>query len=99
MKDRSARGRSPVGGSCGRWLRSGLHPAYAAGDGVARWDPRRVLGFGIALFITEVIIGNPPDQTGFDWALWTDVLLTIVGVVLGIGAARRVAGRRRSSAA
>ena len=58
-----------------------------------------LVGFGIALVITEVIIGNPPDQTGFDWALWTDVALAIVGVLAGISVARRLAGRRRSRAA
>jgi hypothetical protein len=30
---------------------------------------RAIAGFLVALLITEVLIGNPPNQTGFDWAL------------------------------
>jgi hypothetical protein len=52
-----------------------------------------VAGFLLALLITEVLIGNPPNQTGFDWALWTDVLLTIGGAVAGFLLARRFNSR------
>jgi uncharacterized membrane protein YvlD (DUF360 family) len=49
-----------------------------------------IAGFLVALLITEVLIGNPPNQTGFDWALWTDILLTIVGALAGTTLARRI---------
>jgi len=48
-----------------------------------------VAAFGLALLITEVIVGNPANHSGFDWAFWTDVVLTIVGVLAGASLARR----------
>jgi uncharacterized membrane protein YvlD (DUF360 family) len=48
-----------------------------------------IAGFLLSLLITEVLIGNPPNQTGFDWAFWTDILLTIIGAVFGSVLGRR----------
>jgi hypothetical protein len=54
-----------------------------------------VVGFLIGLLITEVIVGNPANGSGFDWQLWTDVVLAIVGALAGAALARRLV---RSSA-
>lgn len=48
-----------------------------------------LVGFGIGLLITEVIVGNSASGTGFDWQFWTDIVLAIVGVLVGISVARR----------
>jgi H+/Cl- antiporter ClcA len=48
-----------------------------------------VVGFLLALLITEVIIGNPANSSGFDWRFWTDVVLTLVGALAGTVAVRR----------
>ena len=48
-----------------------------------------LVGFGIGLLITEVIIGNPGTGSGFDWQFWTDIVLAIVGVLVGIAIAQR----------
>jgi ABC-type lipoprotein release transport system permease subunit len=48
-----------------------------------------ILGFLIALLFTEVIFSNPPKGSGFDWQLWTDVLLTIAGALAGSSLTRR----------
>ena len=37
-----------------------------------------IMGFLLGLLITEVIVGNPANGSGFDWQLWTDVVLAIV---------------------
>ena len=47
--------------------------------------------------LTEVIIGNPPNQTGFDWIMVTDVAFTAAGVLVGIGVGRRIRERRKSA--
>jgi hypothetical protein len=52
-----------------------------------------IVGFVIGLLITEVIIGNPANSSGFDWQLWTDVVLTIVGAAAGSAVARRFMDR------
>ncbi len=54
-----------------------------------------VVGFLIGLLITEVIVGNPAHGSGFDWQLWTEVVLAIVGALAGSALARRLV---RSSA-
>ena len=54
-----------------------------------------IVGFGLGLLITEVIIGNPPDQTGFDWVFWFDIVLLVIGAIAGAGLLRRL--RERSS--
>lgn len=51
-----------------------------------------LVGFGIGLLITEAIIGNSANGTGFDWQFWTDIVLAIVGVLVGIAVARRLTG-------
>jgi hypothetical protein len=52
-----------------------------------------ILGFLVGLLITEVIIGNPANGSGFDWQLWTDVVLAIVGAIAGSSLARRFSNR------
>ena len=52
-----------------------------------------IVGFLIGLLITEVIIGNPANSSGFDWQLWTDVVLAIAGAVAGSAVARRFMDR------
>ena len=54
-------------------------------------------GFGIGLLVTEVIIGNPANHSGFDWAFWTDIVLAVLGVLVGIALGRRLRERRGSS--
>jgi ABC-type antimicrobial peptide transport system permease subunit len=51
-----------------------------------------LVGFGIGLLITEAIIGNSATGAGFDWQFWTDIVVTIVGVLVGISVARRLTG-------
>jgi uncharacterized membrane protein YvlD (DUF360 family) len=51
-----------------------------------------LVGFGIGLLITEAIIGNSATGTGFDWQFWTDIVLAIVGELVGIVVARRLTG-------
>ncbi|HET7743224.1 MAG TPA: hypothetical protein VFK76_00630 [Gaiellaceae bacterium] len=58
-----------------------------------------LVGFGIGLLITEVIIGNPADQSGVDWAFWTDIVLAIAGAIVGVALARRTRDRRTHRAA
>jgi len=53
-----------------------------------------ILGFLVGLLITEVIVGNPANGSGFDWQLWTDVVLAIVGAVAGSSFARQLVNRR-----
>lgn len=48
-----------------------------------------VVGFGLGLLITEVIIGNPANHSGFDWAFWTDIVLATLGALGGASIARR----------
>ena len=48
-----------------------------------------IVGFGVGLLITEVIIGNPPITQAFDWAFWADAVLVVVGVLVGVALARR----------
>jgi hypothetical protein len=48
-----------------------------------------IVGFLVGLLITEVLIGNPANSSGFDWQLWTDVVLAIVGGGGGSAVARR----------
>jgi len=48
-----------------------------------------LIGFGLGLVLTEVIIGNPPDQTGFDWVFMVDFVFAVVGVLVGVEVARR----------
>jgi hypothetical protein len=48
-----------------------------------------VVGFLVALLITEVIAGNPANSSGFDWQFWTDVALTLIGAFAGTAAVRR----------
>jgi hypothetical protein len=48
-----------------------------------------IVGFLIGLLITEVLIGNPANSSGFDWQLWTDVVLAIVGGLAGSALAQR----------
>jgi MFS family permease len=48
-----------------------------------------VVGFLVALLITEVIIGNPANSSGFDWQFWTDAVITIIGAIAGTVAVRR----------
>ncbi len=52
-----------------------------------------IVGFGVGLLITEVIIGTPANATGFDWQFWTDIVLTVVGALAGSSLARRFAKR------
>ena len=52
-----------------------------------------LLGFGVGLLLTEVIIGNPANHSGFDWAFWTDAVLAIVGALVGVALARRFRAR------
>jgi len=56
-----------------------------------------IVGFGLGLLITEVIVGNPANQSGFDWQFWTDIVLAIVGAVVGVATARRY-GAKSSTA-
>ena len=49
-----------------------------------------IMGFLLGLLITEVIVGNPANGSGFDWQLWTDVVLAIVGALAGSALARRL---------
>jgi len=53
-----------------------------------------ILGFLVGLLITEVIVGNPANGSGFDWQLWTGVVLAIVGAVAGSSFARQLVNRR-----
>jgi len=53
-----------------------------------------IVGFGVALLITEVIIGNAATGSGFDWQFWTDVVLTVIGVLVGLTVARRYIAQR-----
>jgi hypothetical protein len=53
-----------------------------------------ILGFLVGLLITEAIVGNPANGSGFDWQLWTDVALAIVGAIAGSSLARRLVNRR-----
>jgi hypothetical protein len=53
-----------------------------------------ILGFLVGLLITEVIVGNPANGSGFDWQLWTDVVLAIGGAVAGSSLARRFVNRK-----
>jgi hypothetical protein len=48
-----------------------------------------VFGFLVGLLITEVIIGNAANSSGFDWQFWTDVVLALVGALAGAALARR----------
>jgi uncharacterized membrane protein YvlD (DUF360 family) len=63
--------------------------AYALSMVVLGGIAGAIAGFLLSLLITEVLIGNPPNQTGFDWAFWTDILLTIIGAVFGSVLGRR----------
>jgi hypothetical protein len=58
-----------------------------------------IVGFGVGLLITEVIIGNSASGTGFDWQFWTDVVLTVVGALVGSQLVRHLANRPSSTAA
>ena len=49
-----------------------------------------IVGFGIGLLITEVIVGNSGTGSGFDWQFWTDILLAVVGALTGAAVARRI---------
>jgi uncharacterized membrane protein YvlD (DUF360 family) len=53
-----------------------------------------MVGFLIGLLITEVIIGNPANSSGFDWQFWTDIVLALVGALVGsqLGRRRRIHG-------
>ena len=53
-----------------------------------------IVGFGVGLLLTEVIIGNPPNQSGFDWIMVTDVVFTAIGALGGVGLSRRLVARR-----
>jgi uncharacterized membrane protein YeaQ/YmgE (transglycosylase-associated protein family) len=53
-----------------------------------------ILGFLVGLLITEVIVGNRANSSGFDWQFWTDVVLAIVGAVAGSSLARQLVSRR-----
>jgi hypothetical protein len=53
-----------------------------------------LVGFGLGLLITEAIIGTPADGTGFDWQFWTDIVLTVVGAMVGVSVARRYVAHR-----
>jgi uncharacterized membrane protein YvlD (DUF360 family) len=53
-----------------------------------------VVGFGVGLLITEAIIGNSATGTGFDWQFWTDIVLTVVGALVGVSLARRLASSK-----
>ena len=53
-----------------------------------------IVGFGVGLLVTEVIIGNPPNQSGFDWIMVTDVVFTVIGALTGTYLARRFIGSR-----
>jgi uncharacterized membrane protein YvlD (DUF360 family) len=76
--------------------------ALWAAPGVPSWLPMVILGglaggivgFLIGLLITEVIVGNSANSSGFDWQFWTDVVLAIVGVVAGSSLARHFVARR-----
>jgi hypothetical protein len=48
-----------------------------------------IVGFLIGLLITEVIIGNPANSSGFDWQFWTDIVLALAGGLVGAEIARR----------
>jgi uncharacterized membrane protein YvlD (DUF360 family) len=50
-----------------------------------------LVGFGLGLLITEVIVGNSASGSGFDWQFWTDIVLAIVGALAGVAVARRYA--------
>jgi hypothetical protein len=52
-----------------------------------------IVGFGIGLLITEVIVGNSATGSGFDWQFWTDILLAVVGALTGAAVARRLGNR------
>jgi MFS family permease len=49
-----------------------------------------IVGFLVGLLITEAIIGTPANSSGFDWQFWTDIVLAIVGVLVGVAIARRL---------
>jgi hypothetical protein len=53
-----------------------------------------IVGFGVGLLVTEVIIGNPANQSGFDWIMVTDVVFTVIGALTGAYVARRFIGSR-----
>jgi uncharacterized membrane protein YvlD (DUF360 family) len=53
-----------------------------------------VVGLGVGLLITEAIIGNSATGTGFDWQFWTDIVLTVVGALVGVSLARRLASSK-----
>ena len=48
-----------------------------------------IVGFGVGLLVTEVIIGNPANQSGFDWILVTDIAFTTLGALAGVSLVRR----------
>ena len=48
-----------------------------------------IVGAIVGFLITEVIIGNPANSSGFDWQLWTEVVLAIAGALAGSAVARR----------
>jgi ABC-type lipoprotein release transport system permease subunit len=55
-----------------------------------------IVGFGVGLLVTEVIIGNPPNQSGFDWIMVMDVVFTAIGALAGVSLARRLTSAKAS---
>jgi hypothetical protein len=56
-----------------------------------------IVGFGVGLLITEVIVGNSASGTGFDWQFWTDIVLAVVGALVGSAFARRLGNRSQGA--
>jgi uncharacterized membrane protein YeaQ/YmgE (transglycosylase-associated protein family) len=46
----------------------------------------------------QVIVGNSASGTGFDWQFWTDIVLTVVGALVGSQLVRRLGNRSPSAA-
>jgi uncharacterized membrane protein YvlD (DUF360 family) len=57
-----------------------------------------IVGFGVGLLITEVIVGNSASGAGFDWQFWTDIVLAVVGALMGSALARRLGNRSPGAA-
>jgi hypothetical protein len=51
-----------------------------------------LLGFGVGLLVTEVILSNPANGSGIDWQFWVDIVLAVVGGLIGASVGGRRAG-------